>query len=213
MCLADFTQINDLLEYSRLNHSTRKRKMTESKKVANHDDASDGESGVMIDALTEDAVDAACLGFEQQSVQRNGSSMANDEHATILTLNIEEAQSLHWLSDVGGGAWKRICLNLVTNALKYTHSGYISVTLRKKWLQNSAKKKSARVELAVSSSTGNQRPRKSCADDEQVEDSGIGMSDEFQAKRLFKPFQQESSLAPGTGLVRIGIMLVDTFCG
>lgn len=154
MCLADFTQINDLLEYSRLNHSTRKRKMTESKKVANHDDASDGESGVMIDALTEDAVDAACLGFEQQSVQRNGSSMANDEHATILTLNIEEAQSLHWLSDVGGGAWKRICLNLVTNALKYTHSGYISVTLRKKWLQHSAKKKSARVELVVSSPAG-----------------------------------------------------------
>lgn len=109
----------------------------------------------MIDALTEDAVDAACLGFEQQSPKRRGSSMANDEHGTVLTLNIEEAQSLHWLSDVGSGAWKRICLNLVTNALKYTHRGYISVTLRKKWLQHSAgKEKSARVELVVSSSVG-----------------------------------------------------------
>lgn len=155
MCLADFTQINDLLEYSRLNHSTRKRRKIDSTKAPNHADASNGESGVMIDALTEDAVDAACLGFEQQSPKRKGSSMTNDEHGTVLTLNIEEAQSLHWLSDVGSGAWKRICLNLVTNALKYTHRGYISVSLRKRWLQHSAgKEKSARVELVVSSSVG-----------------------------------------------------------
>lgn len=36
---------------------------------------------------------------------------------------------------------------------------------------------------------------------QQVEDSGIGMSDEFQVKSLFRPFHQENALTPGTGLV------------
>jgi signal transduction histidine kinase len=35
----------------------------------------------------------------------------------------------------------------------------------------------------------------------QVEDSGIGMSDEFQAKELFRLFRQENNLTPGKGLV------------
>jgi len=37
----------------------------------------------------------------------------------------------------------------------------------------------------------------------QVEDSGIGMSNEFQAKGLFRPFRQENDLTSGTGLVSV----------
>jgi len=37
----------------------------------------------------------------------------------------------------------------------------------------------------------------------QVEDTGIGMSEEFQAKDLFRPFRQENNLTPGTGLVSV----------
>lgn len=39
----------------------------------------------------------------------------------------------------------------------------------------------------------------------QVEDTGIGMSYDFQENHLFRPFQQENSLTPGTGLVCISL--------
>jgi signal transduction histidine kinase len=74
---------------------------------------------------------------------------------------------------------------LISNALKYTPHGYINVTLRKKPLQRKpGKERGALVEFIV-------------------EDSGIGMSNEFQVKSLFRPFRQENTLTPGTGLVSI----------
>ena len=84
---------------------------------------------------------------------------------------------------IASGSWKRICINLISNALKYTPSGYINVTLRKKLLsRRPGKERDALVEFVV-------------------EDSGIGMADEFQVKSLFRPFRQEDNLTPGTGLV------------
>jgi signal transduction histidine kinase len=103
-----------------------------------------------------------------------------------LILNIEDAKSSDWMFSIASGSWKRICINLVSNALKYTPSGYINVTLRKKPLQRKpGKERGMLVEFVV-------------------EDSGIGISDEFQVKSLFRPFKQENSLTPGTGLVSIG---------
>ena len=137
----------------------------------------DAESAFMIDMLTEDAVNTACLGFDHQKLQLE----TNSGHSATLILNIEDAKSPDWLVSIASGSWKRICINLVSNALKYTPSGYIHVTLRKKPLQRKA---GMLVEFVV-------------------EDSGIGMSDDFQAKSLFRPFRQENNLTPGTGLVGI----------
>ena len=105
----------------------------------------------MVNVLTEDAVNTACLGFDHQSLQSKLPSGANGEHFATLILNIEDAQSSDWLFSIASGSWKRICINLVSNALKYTPSGYISVTLRKKVLQRKpGKERSALVELVVS---------------------------------------------------------------
>jgi signal transduction histidine kinase len=114
-------------------------------------DVSEVESGVMVNTLTEDAINAACLGFDLQRIKDNGLNGASNEHSAVLTLNIEAARDSDWLFSVASGSWKRICLNLVLNALKYTPCGYISVTLRKKWRQQRADREgSALVELVVS---------------------------------------------------------------
>lgn len=114
-------------------------------------DARDIEPGSMINALTEDAVNAACLGFDHQSLQSKNSHGADDDHFAVLILDIEDAQSLDWLFSVASGSWKRVCINLVSNALKYTPSGYINVTLRKKLLQQRpGKERCALIELVVS---------------------------------------------------------------
>jgi signal transduction histidine kinase len=164
-------------------------------------DVSEVESGVMVNTLTEDAINAACLGFDLQRIKDNGLNGASNEHSAVLTLNIEAARDSDWLFSVASGSWKRICLNLVLNALKYTPCGYISVTLRKKWRQQRADREgSALVELVVSLRT-NHLATGLANFLHQVEDSGIGMSKEFQVRSLFRPFKQENSLTPGTGLV------------
>ncbi|SMR56741.1 unnamed protein product [Zymoseptoria tritici ST99CH_1E4] len=79
--------------------------------------------------------------------------------------------------DLAVGAWKRLCINIIGNALKYTTSGYVMVSLR----MATPKDKPPLAMLTV------------C-------DSGIGMTKEYMESRLFKAFSQENDLANGTGL-------------
>jgi signal transduction histidine kinase len=76
------------------------------------------------------------------------------------------------------GAWKRLCINIIGNALKYTAKGYVMVSLK----IGPTKKKGRPVAILT------------------VADSGCGMSQEFLENRLFKAFSQENELANGTGL-------------
>lgn len=75
------------------------------------------------------------------------------------------------------GAWKRLCTNIVNNALKYTPSGHVKVSLDVSSRQTGEKQ----AVLTVS-------------------DTGIGMSPEFLQERLFRSFAQEDTFAMGTGL-------------
>ncbi|GAB7326538.1 hypothetical protein MBLNU13_g10524t2 [Cladosporium sp. NU13] len=75
------------------------------------------------------------------------------------------------------GAWKRLCTNIVNNALKYTASGHVKVSLDVSTRETGEKQ----AVLTVS-------------------DTGIGMSPEFLQQRLFKSFAQEDTFAMGTGL-------------
>jgi len=109
------------------------------------------ESGTDINILTEDAVTAACLGFDLRILQSRDLHGGDGDHPATLILIIEEALSCDWSFSVASGSWKRICMNLVSNALKYTPSGYILVTLRKTLLKRKpGKQQIALVELTVS---------------------------------------------------------------
>ncbi|KAJ4365128.1 hypothetical protein N0V83_008746 [Neocucurbitaria cava] len=78
------------------------------------------------------------------------------------------------------GSWRRIVMNIFGNALKYTSSGYIYVSL-----QASESNKAADSLTTITLN---------------VIDTGPGMSATFLANRAFQPFSQEDSHASGTGL-------------
>lgn len=93
----------------------------------------------------------------------------------VVILDIEPREN--WFVRTQPGALRRIVMNLLGNALKYTSAGFVSVTLQ--------------IEAET--------------DDEikvrfRFVDSGRGMSLEFQRTRLFAPFSQEDPFSTGTGL-------------
>lgn len=97
-----------------------------------------------------------------------------------------------WMVRTQPGALRRIIMNLLGNALKYTLAGYVQVSLRAQ-------------EMAANSKT---------AVVIKVVDTGKGMSEEFQRERLFVPFSQEDSFQPGTGLgLSIVKQIVDSLGG
>ncbi|KAH7389316.1 hypothetical protein DE146DRAFT_620053 [Phaeosphaeria sp. MPI-PUGE-AT-0046c] len=85
-----------------------------------------------------------------------------------------------WVFCFPVGSWRRIVMNVFGNAIKYTKSGHIHISLRVS---------------GGSKATGT--PATVCL---TVTDSGIGMSPQFLANRAFQPFSQENSFASGTGL-------------
>lgn len=84
-----------------------------------------------------------------------------------------------WDYQFSRGSWRRLVMNLVGNALKYTGSGYIHISLRS---SDASKGMDGRtVHLAI-------------------KDTGQGMSQQFLANHAFQPFKQEDPYSSGTGL-------------
>ncbi|KAK4926541.1 hypothetical protein LTR49_006475 [Elasticomyces elasticus] len=102
------------------------------------------------------------------------SSMGQDCE-TAVTLDISNQHT--WLTDLSRGSWTRIIGNLLGNALKYTKSGVVAVTLSARECRSD----SASIELVV-------------------QDSGIGMTPQFLAGDMFTPFKQADPNTTGTGL-------------
>ena len=105
-------------------------------------------------------------------------SKPNRKKVSVI-LDIDNTEHRKWLFHTPVGAWRRIIMNLVGNALKYTEQGYIHVQLRAKRIE--ASQNVSEVTLMVS-------------------DTGIGIGQEFLETQLFVPFAQEDSLSTGTGL-------------
>jgi two-component sensor histidine kinase len=106
-----------------------------------------------------------------------------------LAMDLSPRSATHCVISVG--AWKRLCTNIVNNALKYTPEGHVKVSLDV--IQNEAEETHAIFTVA---------------------DTGIGMSPEFLRDSLFKSFAQEDSLAIGTGLgMSLVAQLVKEFRG
>ncbi|KAF1835126.1 hypothetical protein BDW02DRAFT_568415 [Decorospora gaudefroyi] len=105
----------------------------------------------------------------------------------VLDVNYEH----DWVFSFPIGSWRRIVMNLFGNALKYTESGYIHVSLRASSMADNTGAPTA-ITLTIT-------------------DSGLGMSPAFLANRAFQPFTQENSHLPGTGLgLSIVRQIIDT---
>lgn len=132
------------------------------------------------DALTSGKSDAVASATSQQG-----------SHPLVL-LDISPRRS--WLVRIQPGALRRIIMNLLGNALKYTENGFVAVSLRAQEREGS---NSSKIDALI-----------------RVVDSGKGMSDTFQKDRLFVPFSQEDPFQPGTGLgLSIVKQIVDSLGG
>lgn len=116
-------------------------------------------------------------------------SPALPEIDPVVILDIKPRPN--WFVRTQPGALRRIVMNLLGNALKYTDAGFVGVSLQ----VESETETSTRVRL-------------------RFVDSGKGMSLEFQRTRLFSPFSQEDPFASGTGLgLSIVRQIVDALDG
>ncbi|KAG9519839.1 hypothetical protein KCU93_g7896, partial [Aureobasidium melanogenum] len=105
----------------------------------------------------------------------NDLSSRNKDVAIFLYMESNAA----WFSMVSAGAWKRLVMNLFGNSLKFCPHGHIEVTLKMVPDPKNADKRMAHL---------------------MVNDTGIGMSEDFKKHSLYRPFVQENSLVSGTGL-------------
>ena len=99
----------------------------------------------------------------------------SSQEGTVCVL-LDLQPSVSWNVSTNPGALRRIIMNLVGNALKYTTDGFVAVSFR-------AQQVNDKLETTF-----------------RVVDSGKGISEEFQRDHLFTPFKQEDTFASGTGL-------------
>ena len=99
-----------------------------------------------------------------------------------------DLQNYHFTTQPG--ALRRLIMNLLGNALKYTSHGYVIVKLDAVDMED----------LPGSSSQGGGEAVPRSLVTLSVKDTGKGISAEFLRSKLFTPFAQENSLSSGTGL-------------
>jgi signal transduction histidine kinase len=167
--------------------------------------------GVDIDvsAITEDVIDAVyaghefqgnsslrvadeASGFPSEGLRRSG---ANNSDTTLdqpldqpalkkeqLAIIMDIGWRPNWVFNTQSGALRRVLMNLLGNALKYTDVGWVKISLQSKDIIP-IKPRSQQSIITIT-----------------ISDSGRGISEEFLNSQLFTPFSQENSLNPGTGL-------------
>ncbi|KAK4495512.1 hypothetical protein PRZ48_013844 [Zasmidium cellare] len=133
--------------------------------------------------------DALTSGKRDAIANAHGAEGRLASHPLVL-LDISPRRS--WLVRVQPGALRRVIMNLLGNALKYTETGFVAVSLRAQESTSNSK-----IDALI-----------------RVVDSGKGMSDSFQKDKLFVPFSQEDPFQPGTGLgLSIVKQIVDSLGG
>ena len=181
-----------LLEYSKVN--SRAGAAQRGGIASSHSTTNIRASVVPVDlvSMVEQVLEAVSLGHDYASRLASGLEQERQDtlalspeakllEPVIVTTHIEKGRD--WLIPIEQGAWKRILLNVISNALKYTKQGYID------------------VRLGYLEAIDGGPPHVSLT----VADTGVGMSEEFLKYHLFTPFTQEDVLSPGTGL---GLSLV-----
>ncbi|KAJ6150876.1 hypothetical protein N7470_007470 [Penicillium chermesinum] len=116
-------------------------------------------------------------------------SIAPTSESEEFSVIVRIEQNHPWEIQSQPGAWRRIVMNLLGNAIKWTTAGF--------------------VEVSLSHSRNQADPQKLLAH-LTVTDTGCGIAPEFLRHKLFTPFTQEDSLDEGVGL---GLSIVNQLVG
>ncbi|MCJ1383339.1 hypothetical protein MMC17_006452 [Xylographa soralifera] len=189
--------MDNLLTFAKINSfSVVKRRETRTGVSKLNQTPSDGYRSLTTDLdirlLVEEVVEASLAGhnfrrvtaspFSSDTASNSNDSMVQEPTKQVMVICDVEWQS-NWIFSTQAGAWKRILMNLLGNALKYTESGFIHVSLQFDKDSTVTDKESFPVSVTLS-----------------VKDSGTGISEEYLKHHLYKPFAQENALSVGTGL-------------
>ncbi|KAJ0416972.1 hypothetical protein BJY00DRAFT_290647 [Aspergillus carlsbadensis] len=152
---------------------------------------------VQLDSVLEEVVESVFAGhsfYHHPRAQPRRSGKADAVHAVhqskevTIIFDIQEAEEWKFFTQVG--CWRRILMNIFSNALKYTAQGYIYLRL--------AATESPHRES--NDSNGSPEPNDQYVVTLTVKDTGQGIGTKFLRNRLFTAFSQEDTLAPGSGL-------------
>ncbi|KAH7120299.1 hypothetical protein B0J13DRAFT_162712 [Dactylonectria estremocensis] len=120
-----------------------------------------------------------------EAMEQLGPQMLGNKKSHLTSGNVTVVLSLDagcdWLFRFQVGALRRIVMNIVGNALKYTSYGTITVSLTQQVASIRRRKPQQVIKFTV-------------------EDTGKGINEEFLQRGIFKPFSQEDGMSPGTGL-------------
>ncbi|KAI9151416.1 Hybrid signal transduction protein dokA [Paramyrothecium foliicola] len=207
--------LNHVLDYSKINRLGRaqlRRGARQNKQIKLSSDSLESlnmTAVVDLSTLVEEVVDAIAAGHtfqklptppfqERKDYNLPGFAPQPDPAAPSqpgqqpVSIFLDVCPSAARMVKTQPGALRRIVMNLFGNALKYTTSGHIVVSVRAQAISGKNK-----VDALI-----------------RVVDTGKGMSEEFQRNRLFVPFSQEDSFQPGTGLgLSIVKQIVDSLGG
>ncbi|KAJ5893863.1 hypothetical protein N7495_005554 [Penicillium taxi] len=176
-----------LLDFCKINNLSQRKKL---KKKYNSSDTSSLISDFDLGHLVEETTNILYTGqrpptpvispLNENLLSVDGTRPVNSRNKAdemSVVVRIEQLESWKILSEAG--AWRRIVMNLLGNAIKWTKTGFVEISLSK--AVNPAEPNGLLAHLSVT-------------------DTGRGISRSFLRHKLFSPFTQEDSLAEGVGL-------------
>jgi signal transduction histidine kinase len=146
-----------------------------------------GSEAFDLSSATEEVIEAVFSGSSYVPVSSAMSSSAplqshphQPKTRKTCYVVLDVAPEDDWVYCFPVGSWRRIVMNVFGNAIKYTDSGHVHVSLR---ASEGSRATGAPTTVILT-----------------ITDSGIGMSPQFLANKAFQPFSQENSVrhAPET---------------
>ena len=143
-----------------------------------------------IAALAEEVIDGVTLGYlHENSPSLVGSTTNGASHPETKPIRPEiilDVAYEDWRFNAQPGSIRRIILNLLGNAIKYTSRGFVRIELDLADTVQHLDRQEAQPEQRTVRLT--------------ISDTGKGISAEYLTNDLYVPFSQEDPLSPGTGL-------------
>ncbi|KAK4046701.1 hypothetical protein OIV83_005904 [Microbotryomycetes sp. JL201] len=143
-------------------------------------------------SLAEDVIKATWVRKRRSDIVANDASNEAADRTSMNAPGVDvilevEHRDQGWLALVDTGGLKRVLLNLLGNALKFTEKGHVKLSLRSKRPEDSPTILMRRPEHEVIFL--------------EIEDTGCGMDETFLREgKLFTPFVQADPFANGAGL-------------